>query len=239
MISGVFIAGTGTDVGKTIATAAVLRWLRTRSIAAMAMKPVQTGALVCDDGRIEAPDIGVVLQAAGATTDDETRAHLSPYLFRPACSPHLAARLAGEKISIDRILASAAWLGARHQWLVVEGAGGLAVPLNEDQTMLDLVEALALPVLLVGHSGLGTVNHVLLSLEALRQRGCKVVGVVLNDVQPVREDEAFLHDDNVGAIACFGRVQHVIRIPYLGKPPDLTALDASLGIFDFLQEQQA
>jgi dethiobiotin synthase len=202
----------------------------------MVMKPVQTGALRCSDGRKLAPDIDFVLRAANVTVDQETLDHLSPYLFDPACSPHLAARMAGERIEIDRIMASAQWLASRHQRLVVESAGGVAVPLNESQTMLDLAWEMQMPVLLVGHSGLGTINHVLLSLEAIRRRGCSVLGVILNDIAPVSAADSYIHDDNVRAIESFGKVRGVTRIPFLGAPPDMRKLDSSLHSFEFLKE---
>jgi dethiobiotin synthase len=236
LIPGIFVAGTGTDVGKTVVTAGVFRWLREHSSAAMVMKPVQTGCQVGEDGRMIAPDIDFVLRAANVAVDQETLSHLSPYLFGPACSPHLAARMAGRRIDIDKILASAQWLAIRHQRLVVESAGGVAVPLNECQTMLDLAWEMRMPVLLVGHSGLGTINHVLLSLEAIRRRGCNLLGVILNDIGPVSGPDSYIHDDNVRAIESFGKVQGVTRIPYLGEPLDMGQLDSSLHDCDFLEE---
>jgi dethiobiotin synthase len=235
MIPGIFIAGTGTDVGKTVITAGVLRWLCRHSSAAMAMKPVQTGCEAGSDGRMTAPDIDFVLRAANVSVDAETLAHLAPYLFEPACSPHLAARMAGQSIETGRILASARWLATRYQRLVVESAGGVAVPLNESQTMLDLAWELQMPVLLVGHSGLGTINHVLLSLEAIRRRGCNLLGVILNDACPVSEAERYIHVDNVRSVELFGRIR-VTRIPYLGQPPDMERLDRSLDHCEFLKE---
>jgi dethiobiotin synthase len=240
LIPGIFVAGTGTDVGKTVVTAGVLRWLRGKlrrhTSAAMVMKPVQTGCQVCADGRLIVPDIEFVLRAADVAVDPETLSHLSPYLFQTACSPHLAARMAGQRIEIGRILASAKWLASRHQRLVVEGAGGVAVPLNESQTMLDLAWEMGMPVLLVGHSGLGTINHVLLSLEAIRRRGCNLLGVILNDIHPVFGSDSYIHEDNVRAIESFGKVRAVTRIPYLGQPPDMDQLDSCLNNCDFLKE---
>jgi dethiobiotin synthetase len=272
LIPGIFIAGTGTDVGKTMVTAGVLRWLRRRGFAelpglaelpkltrsaaaagsvdtgaAMAMKPVQTGCEVDREGRMRAPDIDFVLRAAGVAVDEETLSHLAPYRFAPACSPHLAARMAGQRIEMDAILASARWLAARYRQLVVEGAGGVMVPLNESQTMLDLAWEMRMPVLLVGHSGLGTINHVLLSLEAIRRRGCEVLGVILNDTQPVAEAERYIAEDNVRTIECLGKVG-VVRTPYLRmhlreapqpsaeEPLQMAALDAILAGCDFLRE---
>jgi len=237
LISGIFIAGTGTDVGKTVIAAGVLRFLRRHGEAAMAMKPVQTGCEVVSDGRMRAPDVDFALRAAGLEVDEETLAHLAPYCFAAACSPHLAARMAGQRIEMEKILESARWLEDRYRRLVVEGAGGVLVPLNETQIMLSIAWELGMPVLLVGHSGLGTINHVLLSLEAIRRRGCAVLGVVLNDAHPVAAQESYIHEDNVASVRSFGKVP-VTRIPYLRSSPDapldLARLDAVLEQCEFL-----
>ena len=244
MIPGIFVAGTGTDVGKTVVAAGVLRLLRKHGESAIAMKPVQTGCAVDSRGWMRAPDIDFVLRAAelSGKVDEESLAYLSPYRFAPACSPHLAARMTGQRIELDKILASAQWLASRYQRLVVEGAGGLMVPLNESQSMLDLIWALRMPVLLVGHSGLGTINHVLLSLEALRRQGCAVLGVVLNDTHPVEARDSYIHEDNVHAIESFGKVK-VTRIPFLRTAPEasleLERLDAGLELCGFLREHRA
>jgi dethiobiotin synthase len=237
MISGLFVTGTGTDVGKTRVVAGVMRWFLKRGVNAMVMKPVQTGAERDAEGRRVAPDVEFVSRASGLCLDEETRGRVTPYLFDPACSPHLAARLAGCPIRIERVLECAQWLADRHDRLVVEGAGGLMVPLGEAGTMLDLAAALGLPTLLVGHSGLGTINHVLLSLDALRQRGVTPMGVILNDCQPVPESSRFIHDDNAAAIETFGSVRVLARIPYLGAEPDWDRLDAALAGCDFMGGQ--
>jgi dethiobiotin synthase len=238
VIPGIFIAGAGTDVGKTVVTAGVLRLLLRHGSAAapaMVMKPVQTGCSADDAGRLRAPDVEFVLRAAGIDVDEETRAHLAPYCFEPACSPYLAARMAGQRIEMEEILAGARWLAARYRRLVVEGAGGVLVPLNESEIMLSIAWEMRMPVLLVGQSGLGTINQVLLSLEAIRRRGCEVLGVVLSDTQPVAERDSYIHQDNVSAVASLGQVA-VARIPYLGAPPGLERLDASLEQCEFLRE---
>jgi dethiobiotin synthase len=236
MISGIFVSGTGTGVGKTMITAGVLRYLLKQGAPAMVMKPVQTGCRRSPDGLLRAPDAEFVLRAAGVTADPETAAHIAPYCFEPACSPHLAARMAGQSITMVRILNSAEWLSRRYQPLVIEGAGGLAVPLNERELMLDLIAELALPVLLVGHSGLGTINHTLLSVEALRRRDIRVAGIVLNETQPVFPTERYIHDDNLRTIAEMGEIASVTRIPYLGQPSRMELLDVSLGSAPFLRE---
>jgi dethiobiotin synthase len=255
LIRGIFVAGTGTDVGKTVITAGLLRWLRktcAEPASAMVMKPVQTGCEF-DQDRLRAPDLDFVLRAADVELDEQTLSHAAPYCFQPACSPHLAARMAGQRIEIEKILASAAWLAQRYRRLVVEGAGGLLVPINEKQMMLCIAWQMRMPVLLVGQSGLGTINHTLLSLEALRRCGCKVVGVVLNDTQPVDEAQDYIHDENVRAIEHYGELP-VRRIPHLrtvggnpSSPPqetargiwgthDFSVLDSILDKGDFLRE---
>lgn len=228
MIPGVFVTATGTDVGKTMCVAGLLRQLLTAGVDCMVMKPVQTGAIRDRHGRWIAPDIEYVCGAAGLSINAQTLDHVAPYLYQPACSPHLAARLAGQTIAIDRIGEHARWLAARHAFLVVEGAGGLMVPLNEQETMLDLIVALDMPAILVGHSQLGTINHVQLSIEAMRHRGVKILGVILNDTRPVSAGEQYICDDNVRTIQAYGKIPVLARVGYLGCPPDLNRLDACL-----------
>jgi dethiobiotin synthase len=225
MSGGLFIAGTGTSVGKTLVAAGLLRRLRARGVDAVPMKPVQTGALRRADGSWLAPDLELALSAAGLTVDAETRAHLSPFCYAPACSPHLAARIEGRPIELDRIAASAQWLAQRHGALVVEAAGGVLVPLGEGALMVDLMARLALPVVLVSPSGLGALNHALLSLEALRARGLAVLGVVLCDTAPASAEDRYIREDNGRAIAEIGRTRVLARVPYLGDPVAWPSVD--------------
>ena len=142
----------------------------------------------------------------------------------------------GERIEIDKIVECAEWLATRYQRLVVEGAGGVAVPLNESETMLDLAWEMQMPVLLVGHSGLGTINHVLLSLEAIRRRGCNVLGVILNDLHPVPEADSYIHEDNVRTIESFGKVRGDAHSLPWSRRPEMDKLDSASGHCEFLKE---
>jgi dethiobiotin synthase len=225
---GIFVTATGTDVGKTVIAAGLLRGLRLRGVRACYLKPVQTGAVADGAGGLLAPDVDTVCRAAELVPDAALRARMSPYVFSRACSPHLAARLEGRTIHVSAIVEHARALHAEWQWLVIEGAGGILVPLNDSETMLDLAAALGFPALLVAHSGLGTLNHVLLSLEALRRRGLIVAGVVLNDVRPVTEGDRYLRDDNVAVIEAFGATRVLARVPFAGAPPDWTVVDRAL-----------
>lgn len=161
---GLFVTGTGTGVGKTVLSAALV--LRYRHRARFRYwKPIQTGIDHDDDtatvrklascGREEILDRGVRLH--------------SPV------SPHLAARRAGMRIDLQHLID----LAAEEESLIVEGAGGVLVPVNESETMADFMKLLGLPVLVAAQSGLGTINHTLLTLEALRARYLQVAGVVM------------------------------------------------------------
>jgi dethiobiotin synthase len=212
-----FITATGTDVGKTIVTAGLLRHLRKQGQDAISMKPIQTGA-TCTDGVWSAPDLEVHWKAADFTPSDEARALMASYLYDPACSPHLAGRMAKHYPEIQTILRAAHDLEEKHDSILVEGAGGVFAPINEDYTMIDLMKALDYPVLLVAHRGLGTINHTLLSIEVLRNVGLDIAGVILNEVEDVEPD--YIKKDNPDAIEAFGRV------PILGNVDYLKTLDS-------------
>jgi dethiobiotin synthetase len=173
---GLFVTGTDTGVGKTEVAVALVAGLRARGLDVGAMKPAQSGI---EDGL---PSDADRLRAAAGGGDPPGL--VCPYALRAPLAPAVAARLEGVSISLDHVLACARELAARHQALVVEGAGGLLVPLTEGHTYADLAVALGLPVLVVARAGLGTVNHTALTVEALRARRLEVAGVVLNRATP-------------------------------------------------------
>lgn len=209
---GLFVTGTGTEVGKTVVTAGILRFLRRNGVDAISMKPVQTGAIPKESG-FEAPDLVFHQKAAGLELDAETKALCAPYLYEPACSPHLAAEMANRPINIAEIVQCGTKLAAKHSYVLCEGAGGVVVPLNESQTMVDLMVALEFPVLLVAHRGLGTINHTLMSIETLRNAGLTVFGVIFNEVEDVEPD--FIKHDNPKTVERFGRVDILGDVSYL------------------------
>jgi len=223
MTRGIFITGTGTGVGKTIVTAAILRAARAAGIDAVPFKPVQTGAVDGPYG-LRAPDVEFCLAAAGLRPKPDDAALMAPLLYKPACSPALAGRIEGRPVDLDTIRSCAETLLARHDAVIVEGAGGVMVPLNDSATMLDLMAALGLPVLVVAINGLGTINHMLLTLAALRQAKLDVSGVVLNQPDPPAGADEFIRLDNPETIARFGGVAVLGRLPYAG---DLAAGNAA------------
>ena len=171
-MAGLFVTGTDTDVGKTFVSCALARGLRERGVDVGVMKPVETG--VPDAGPLDAR---ALREAAGV---DDPIELVCPLRFEMPAAPEAAARAEGVGVSLESIDAAYGTLRARHEMLLVEGAGGLLVPFDAKTTMADLALRLELPVLLVARTALGTINHTLLSLEACAARGLEVVGVVLS-----------------------------------------------------------
>ena len=182
------VTGTDTGVGKTVVSA-----LLCAALDGIYWKPVQTGSR-------EGTDRETVRRLAALDAGDEIP---EAYCFPEPVSPHLAAEWNGVRIRLDAIRRP---LLPETKWLIVEGAGGVLVPLNDSEFIVDLIKHLGFPVVLVARTALGTINHTLLSLEALRQRGIPVSGIVLNGEE---------NPDNRKALERYGRV------PILGWVPPL------------------
>jgi dethiobiotin synthetase len=207
---GLFVTGTDTGVGKTIVSAALL--IRYRQMASLRYwKPIQTGIEEDDDTRTVEELTG---RQRAAVVEERVR------LPRPL-SPHLAARLDGRRIELEPLLAVAATQLSSEHW-IVEGAGGVLVPINESALMVDLITALGLPSIVVARSTLGTINHTLLTLELLRSRQVAVAGVVM--VGPH-------NTDNREAIEVYGHTKVIGEIPPL-VPLSRTTLAKSAAALD-------
>lgn len=217
MKRGLFITGTDTGIGKTLLTATLLSVLRARGIDAVPMKPVQTGCGRTDDDLLQAPDLLYCLRAAGyEAPDGDEQLAMCPYRFEPACSPHLAARLADRPIAIETIRQHFIRLCERHACVIVEGAGGLLTPLDEHHTMRDLARLLDLPVVVAARPGLGTLNHTQLTIDALRAAGLEIAAIVLIDSTPA-SDETIATDNAATLAARTG-------LPVLGPLPHIAGL---------------
>lgn len=173
-IGGCFIAGTDTGVGKTIVTAALAACLAQRGLKVGVMKPIETGVSANGSRLSDAERLRL-----GAETDDPLEL-VSPFRFSPPLAPLAAARHAHRTITIDRILTAYRTLAARHAFMLVEGLGGVLVPIADRADLRDLIMRLKLPVLIVGRASVGGVNHALLTIEALRHRKIPILGIVLN-----------------------------------------------------------
>jgi len=168
MLRGLFITGTDTGVGKTVVAAALMHRYREK-LKLRYWKPIQTG--------IEQDDDTATVRTLGECSDEEIL-DSGVRLNRPL-SPHLAAKLAGQRIMVEQVYGILnAHDDPRASW-IIEGAGGVLVPINESEQIVDLAHKLGLPVLVVVSTRLGTINHTLLTIEALRRRALIIVGIVM------------------------------------------------------------
>ena len=218
MTSRIFITGTDTGIGKTVLTGLILEHLQAAGIHAAPMKPVQTGCFQ-REGEWVAPDLEWSLDWCGQKASSAERAQMAPYRYEPACSPHLAAEMAGERIQIPMILKAADALSDRYDTLVIEGAGGIMVPLNREEMMLDLMVRLGAPVILATRPALGTLNHTLLSVARLREAGLPPLAAVVIESGPPEHD--FIEEDNLKTLKEQCGIPVLGPIPYLeGLAPD-------------------
>ena len=171
-----FITGTDTGVGKTFFASSLVRALRSLGVEAVGFKPVETGCTPeCSDARLLGEASGVYLEPV--------------YSFKTPVAPSVASELEGVKIEPERIKERIRELSACHPFLVVEGAGGIMVPITWSYTYLELASELSLPTVVVALNKLGVINHTLLTVEVLKSRGVEVKAVVLNSFK--KEDESF------------------------------------------------
>ena len=173
---GLFITGTDTGVGKTYVAASIARELINRGLNVGVMKPVETGCRVRNSQLVPCDSLALI-KSAGVR---DPLSLVNPYRFRKPLAPAVAAALEGKKVNPNKILRSFQNLSIKHEIMIVEGAGGIMVPLSGKYLFLDLAATLRLPVLIVSRPGLGTVNHTILTIEALRKRRLKIAGVVIN-----------------------------------------------------------
>jgi dethiobiotin synthetase len=195
-LRGVFVTGTGTEVGKTVVAAAIARGLAAAGQKVAVFKPAVTGL----DEAGEA-DHALLQRAAGSAQSEE---EIAPYRYGPPVSPHLAAALAGEEIDPRRLLAAARAAGGGADALVCEGVGGLLVPLSPGYSVRDLAVDLALPLVVAASPGLGTINHTLLTIEAARAADLGVASIVLT---PWPEQPTRIEESNRETIASIGEVR--------------------------------
>lgn len=168
MLKGLFITGTDTEVGKTVVAAALMHRYR-KELRLRYWKPIQTG--------IEQDDDTATVRRLGECPDAEILDE-GIRLERPV-SPHLAAKLSGQQITIEQVYKTLMTHADQNVSWIIEGAGGVLVPINDSEQMVDLVRMLSLPVLVVGSTRLGTINHTLLTIELLRRDALIVAGIVM------------------------------------------------------------
>ena len=223
-MSHYFVTGTDTDVGKTIVTALLVKHLQTQGSSTV-FKPAQTGGTEQPDGSWSAPDVETVLRLTRSSSLGAD-AHYG-YCYEPPCSPHFAAARADRPIEIHTIQTKLATLTASHDSVIVEGAGGVAVPLSPTEDTLDLMKALDLPVVLVCRATLGTLNHTLLSVAAIRNAGLPIHAIIMNQFPKVPWSD--IEQNNLETL------RKRTGIPVIGPIPFIEALD-SANAFDTLYD---
>jgi len=209
------VSAIDTDAGKTIATGLIARFLGQQGRSVITQKLVQTG---CDD---VAEDVRAHRRIMGVDwTDSDRNGDTCPYVFPLAASPHLAAESASAEIDLDVIMAATARLSARYEDVIIEGVGGVCVPLTRDYLLADYMVACGCRTVLVTSARLGSINHTLLSLSLLKHRGVDVAGLIYNRYfdacDTIAEDSREYFKQ---ALAAHGYPAHVIDIPHVDQDP--------------------
>jgi dethiobiotin synthetase len=215
MRTGIFITGTDTGVGKTIASAGLLLALKQRGLNVGYMKPVESGCPVLD-GEVVAQDVRFIREVVGIRDDLEL---MCPYRLKAAAAPSIAGRMEDVHVDLGVIVDQYFQLSLMHEIVVVEGIGGLMVPLNNSDLVTDLVLQLGLEMVVVAKPGLGTINHTLLTVNMAKMMGIPLSGVIINGFG--REAIGLPERTNPDEIEHFGNV------PVLGILPWLKDLDFS------------
>jgi dethiobiotin synthetase len=222
-VKGIFITGTDTGVGKTTVAAALARLLHDKGVKVGVMKPVTSGCSLSSTGPVST-DAELLAWGAGTIVTPE----VAPYLLREPLAPAAAAELEHVRIEFSRILAAFHRIAEQCDFVIVEGAGGLMVPLSGGLLVADLVKLLALPLLVVARPDLGTVNHTVLTTFAARQLEIDVRGVIINgypDTPSLAESTAPHLIDSLAGVPLLGRLP---RIAASDEKEIVTALAAWL-----------
>jgi dethiobiotin synthetase len=205
---GFFFTGTDTGVGKTLIAGAIAKALTDAGKRVGVMKPLESGCRRAD-GQLVAED-ALFLKKMSGTADD--LALICPYALARPLAPGIAAEKEQVAISLETIATAFARIAARHDLVLVEGAGGLMVPVTQEHLMVDLIRLLGLPLIIVARAALGTINHTLLTVKQAQQEGLAVRGVILNKTSP-EPDES--EETNPGVIERFSGVRLLGVVPYI------------------------
>lgn len=207
-LRGCFITGTDTGVGKTLVTSALVTRLAQRGIDVGVMKPIETGV----SRSTKAQSDGARLRRAAGSHDPI--AEVSPYVFRLPVAPLSAARAEGTTVRVATIIRAFRALSKKHDLVVVEGVGGVHVPITGTADVLDLVQRMRLSAIVVGRSGLGGINHALLTLHALRRKKIPILALVLNQPRPVQTKTARVQEQSTVSL-----LRRLAGVPVVGPLP--------------------
>jgi len=213
MSKGFFITGTDTGVGKTVIAGAVIKAIHAQGLNVCGMKPVETGCSRIGNNLY--PSDGLFLKKVAGM--DENINQITPYCFEAAVAPSLASEMEGRPISTDIIIEKFHDLLQRYHAVVVEGVGGILVPIRKDYFVIDLIRELELPVIVVARATLGTLNHALLTVNYALKEGLRVSGIVINFT---RRSEGTVSENTNPLV-----LQQLSPVPVLGVFPYLDNLE--------------
>lgn len=204
---GFFITGTDTDVGKTFVTTCMLRTLIDKRIRATAYKPVQSGAQ-WKEGKWIAPDVDMYRKIIDVTDEEGCT-----YVLKTPCSPHLAARIDGVTIEPERIVAHMQKLQQTYDFVLVEGAGGIAVPIVDESFLVaHLAQLLSLPLIIVARASVGTINHTVLTVQYAKALRLRIAGIIMNGFSTPKNE---IEQDNIRMIETMTGVPVIGEIPHM------------------------
>lgn len=227
-MTAIFITATGTDVGKTYVAASLIGHFRQMGRIVEAIKPVVSGY---DPAQAANSDPGVLLRALGVLVTPDSVERISPWRFRAPLSPDMAAQREGHSINVDDVIAFCqSALEQRRDLMLIEGVGGIMVPLDGERTILDVMMALRLPLILVAGSYLGTISHTLTALDSLYRRDMNVLAVIVSETA----GSTVPLDETVAELSRFA--EPVIALPRRGRdsgpPGGKTPSGPFAGLFD-------
>jgi dethiobiotin synthetase len=206
MAKGVFIVGTDTDVGKTVVTAGLMHILRSNGYNATYFKAAVSGAFEVDNELIPG-DTKLVSEASNL---EEAYENTTPYVYKTAVSPHLAAKIEDKPIDLDVIREKYDYLKGKYDYIIAEGSGGIVCPLIDDErglyTLENLITDLNMSVIIVARAGVGTINHTVLTVKYIEALGINIKGIIINNYV-----ENVLCKDNIKII------EKLTKVPVIGK----------------------
>lgn len=218
-MTGLFITATDTEVGKTVITGAIAAALYARGVKVAVMKPVASGGIYNNHGRLISEDADFLMKAA--LIPEEQRSLVNPVCLEPALTPAVAAQVSGVVVDVAQLLSAYRTLAAAYDVVLVEGVGGITAPIWENYLVADLMRDLGLPALVVARPDLGTINHTVLTAAYAREQRLPIAGVIMNKW------------DHKGSVLQAGNLYYIERLTQLsvlGKFPYDPAVTAQAGL---------
>jgi dethiobiotin synthetase len=207
-----FVTATDTDAGKTVVTALIANYFEQKNKSTITQKWIQTGNVNISE------DLEYHLKFMNKNLKDYDQILLKqkmcPYIFKLPASPHLSAKYENVKIEKNKIIESYEYLTNLFKTVIVEGSGGVLVPYNDTDFLLDIAKELKIPVIIVSMNRLGTINHTLLTIEALKARGLRIKGIVFNNKIDTKSGDKLILEDNIETILAMSGVEILGEVKY-------------------------